>query len=67
MNQLSFAASVAWQISAHEAAAGNHPLIEADHILLGICSLEKIGLSGMADDLDPLGAARHPARNHRRR
>jgi ATP-dependent Clp protease ATP-binding subunit ClpC len=54
MNQLSFAASVAWQISAHEAAAGNHPLIEADHILLGICSLEKIGLSGMADDLDPL-------------
>ena len=52
MAQLSFSASVAWQIAAHEAAAGNHPLIEADHLLLGIFSLEKIGLSGMADNLD---------------
>jgi ATP-dependent Clp protease ATP-binding subunit ClpC len=54
MNQLSFAASAAWQISAHEAAAGNHALIEAEHLLIGICSLEKIQGSGAVNDLDPL-------------
>ena len=54
MKNLSFAASAAWQISAQEAAAGKHPLIEPDHLLLGICSLEKIQMSGAANDLDPL-------------
>ena len=54
MKELSFAASAAWQLSAHEAAAGKHPLIEAEHILLGICSLEKIHLGGGANDMDPL-------------
>ena len=54
MKELSFAASAAWQLSAQEAAAGKHPLIEAEHILIGICSLEKIRLSNAANDLDPL-------------
>ena len=51
MKKLSFSASAAWQISAQEAAAGEYALIKADHLLLGIGSLEKIGaLKG----LDPL-------------
>ncbi|MBN2147210.1 MAG: ATP-dependent Clp protease ATP-binding subunit [Anaerolineales bacterium] len=54
MKGLSFTASAAWQISAQEAAAGKHPLIEVEHLLIGICSLEKIQLSGAANDLDPL-------------
>ena len=53
MKELSFAASAAWNMSAKEAAAGKHSLIEADHLLIGICSLEKIDLSGAANDLDP--------------
>lgn len=51
MKKLSFAASAAWQISAQEAAAGEYSLIEAEHLLVGILSLEKIGT---VDDLDPL-------------
>lgn len=43
MKKLSFAASAAWRISAQEAAAGEYALIEVDHLLLGILSLEKIG------------------------
>jgi ATP-dependent Clp protease ATP-binding subunit ClpC len=54
MKELSFPASAAWQIAAQEAAAGKHPLIEAEHLLMGICSLEKILRSGAANDLDPL-------------
>jgi len=51
MKKLSFAASAAWQISAQEAAAREYALIEVDHLLVGILSLEKIGT---AKDLDPL-------------
>ena len=58
MKDLSFAASAAWQLSAQEAAAGKHPLIEAEHILCGICSLEKIQYGGAANDLDPLSQKR---------
>ena len=43
MKKLSFAASAAWQMSASEATAGEHPLIEVEHLLLGILSLEKLG------------------------
>jgi ATP-dependent Clp protease ATP-binding subunit ClpC len=43
MKKLSFAVSAAWQISAQEAAAGEYAVIEVDHLLLGILSLEKIG------------------------
>jgi ATP-dependent Clp protease ATP-binding subunit ClpC len=51
MKKLSFAASAAWQISAQEAAAGEYSLIEAEHLLMGILSLEKIGA---VNDLDLL-------------
>ena len=51
MKNLSFAASAAWQVSAQEAAAGEYALIEVDHLLVGILSLEKIGT---VDGLDPL-------------
>lgn len=51
MKKLSFAASAAWQISAQEAAAGEYAVIEVNHLLLGILSLEKIGA---VKDLDPL-------------
>ena len=54
MNTLSFAASAAWQLSAQEAAAGKQALIEAEHLLCGICSLEKIQDNGATNDLDPL-------------
>jgi ATP-dependent Clp protease ATP-binding subunit ClpC len=54
MKELSFAASAAWQLSALEAAAGRQPLIEAEHLLIGICSLEKIDLSVAQNNLDPL-------------
>jgi len=54
MKKLSFAASAAWQISAQEAAAGEYTLIEVEHLLMGICSLEKIHPGGAPDDQDPL-------------
>jgi hypothetical protein len=55
MNKLSLAASAtAWQLSAHEAAAGRHSLIKAKNLLIGICSLEKICLSNAENDLEPL-------------
>jgi ATP-dependent Clp protease ATP-binding subunit ClpC len=54
MKELSFAASAAWQISAQEAAAGEHSYIETEHLLIGIFSLEKIRLSDAANDLDSL-------------
>ena len=39
MTDLYFGAKLAWQLSAHEAAAGKQPLIEAEHLLIGIFSL----------------------------
>ena len=44
MQPLSVAANVAWQIAALETAAAHYPLIESEHLLIGICSLRK-GLS----------------------
>jgi ATP-dependent Clp protease ATP-binding subunit ClpC len=49
MKQLSFAASTTWQISAQEAAAGKWLYIEPEHLLMGICSLEKIHLDDVAN------------------
>lgn len=43
MRKLSFAASAAWQMSALEATAEEYPLIEVDHLLMGVLSLEKVG------------------------
>ena len=42
MKELSIGANLAWQIAAGEAAAAQHPFIEPDHLLIGICSLEKV-------------------------
>src|SRR3989337_1589418 len=41
MPTLSIAANIAWQIAAAEASAARFQFIEAEHILIGICSLEK--------------------------
>jgi len=54
MKKLSFAASAAWQISAQEAAAGEYSLIETEHLLMGICSLEKLQPGGAVNELDSL-------------
>jgi len=53
MKELSIGANLVWQLAAGEAAAAQHPFIESDHLLIGICSLEKV-LHG-AEDAD-LGA-----------
>ncbi|MGA6992826.1 MAG: hypothetical protein WBX50_02915, partial [Candidatus Deferrimicrobiaceae bacterium] len=41
MKKLSAAAGLAWQIAAAEAAMARHPLIEREHLLIGVCSLHK--------------------------
>ncbi|HEY7585262.1 MAG TPA: ATP-dependent Clp protease ATP-binding subunit [Candidatus Deferrimicrobiaceae bacterium] len=41
MSRLSAAAGLAWQIAASEAATARHPLIEREHLLIGILSLHK--------------------------
>ena len=41
MATLSPAAALAWQIAASEAAAARHPNIEREHLLIGLCSLNK--------------------------
>ncbi|MBI5419855.1 MAG: ATP-dependent Clp protease ATP-binding subunit [Deltaproteobacteria bacterium] len=41
MAKLSAAAGLAWQIAAAEAATAHHPFIEREHLLIGICSLNK--------------------------
>jgi len=51
MTELSFSANLALQLSAQEAAVAWSEFIEPQHILIGICSLEKILMQ--ADDLDP--------------
>lgn len=51
MTELSFSANLAWQLSAQEAAAARSEFIEPQHILIGICSLEKYSMQ--TDELDP--------------
>ena len=41
MSRLSAAAGLAWQIAASEASTSRHPLIEREHLLIGILSLHK--------------------------
>jgi ATP-dependent Clp protease ATP-binding subunit ClpC len=41
MKKLSAAAGLAWQIAAAEASMARHPLIEREHLLIGVCSLQK--------------------------
>ena len=42
MTELSLPANFAWQVAAQEAAAAQFEFIEPEHILIGICSLEKL-------------------------
>ena len=48
MTELSLPANLAWQLAVQEAAAAQFEFIETEHILIGICSLEK--LLAMADE-----------------
>ncbi len=41
MTKLSAASGLAWQIAAAEAAMVRHPFIEREHLLIGVCSLQK--------------------------
>ena len=41
MKDLSVGASLAWRLAAGETGAAKHQYIEKEHILIGICSLEK--------------------------
>jgi len=51
MTELSFSVNLAWQLAAQEAAAARYGFIEPQHILMGICSLEKVSMQ--ADELEP--------------
>jgi len=42
MSKLSVGAFMAWQLAAAETAGAKHQYIEKEHLLIGICSLEKI-------------------------
>jgi ATP-dependent Clp protease ATP-binding subunit ClpC len=52
MKKLSVGASFAWRMAAGEAASANHQYIEREHVLIGICSLEKALKPGRIE-LDP--------------
>src|SRR5512142_2874721 len=41
MPRLTAAARLAWQVAASEAAAAKHPVIEREHLAIGLCSLGK--------------------------
>jgi len=42
MKKLSAGAMVTWQVAASEASVSKHKYIEKEHLLVGICSLEKV-------------------------
>jgi ATP-dependent Clp protease ATP-binding subunit ClpC len=42
MGPLTKAARMAWEVGAAEAARARHPLLEREHLLIGVCSLLKI-------------------------
>ena len=48
MSKLSIGAMLAWQVAAGEAAAAGHEFIVPEHLLIGICSLDKWLKSGVA-------------------
>ncbi len=41
MSSLSPAAGLAWQVAASEASRVRHPFIEREHLLIGVCSINK--------------------------
>ena len=52
--KLSLPANFAWQVAAQEATAAQFEFIEPEHILIGICSLEKFLASADEAQLDPI-------------
>jgi ATP-dependent Clp protease ATP-binding subunit ClpC len=42
VDEPSYPATRAWQMAAAEAGAASHPFLEPEHLLIGICSLEKL-------------------------
>jgi ATP-dependent Clp protease ATP-binding subunit ClpC len=46
MGRLSGPASLAWQVAANETVASRQQFIEPAHLLIGLCSLEKVDLEG---------------------
>jgi len=53
MSELSVGATAAWEYAAGEAAYGRHQFIEREHLLMGICSLEKVlAAEGQGQELD---------------
>lgn len=53
MDKLSLSATLAWQVAAGEAAASRYQFIETEHLLIGICSLEKTLIGLEQAELDP--------------
>lgn len=45
--EISIGARLAWQIAAMEAGTAQHRFIEREHLLIGICSLEKVAIHDM--------------------
>lgn len=59
MSGRSIGATIAWQIAVEEAAEAGHPLVEHEHVVIGICSLEKARQPGaLAEPLDARQAGR---------
>jgi ATP-dependent Clp protease ATP-binding subunit ClpC len=53
MSGLSIGATIAWQIAVEEAAEAGHSVVEREHVVIGICSLEKARQPGaLAEPLD---------------
>ena len=48
MSKLSIGAMQAWQVAAGEAVAAGHEFIDPEHLLIGVCSLDKWLKSGVA-------------------
>jgi ATP-dependent Clp protease ATP-binding subunit ClpC len=46
MSELSVGARLAWQIAAAEALQGRHAYVEGEHLLIGLCSLDKALVPG---------------------
>jgi len=53
MDELSLSATLAWQVAAGESAASRYQFIEKEHLLIGICSLEKMLGPEREAGLDP--------------
>jgi hypothetical protein len=51
MSDISIGVDLAWRIAATEAALSRHELIEPEHLFIGLCSLEKMLLPEVRQQL----------------